>query len=93
MSKYYESCDRSNDWRRMRKAELKPYFSKRVMWECPHTDDCNIANCHHYGPHEFEEDDCDHDEVCSFGIVPLHCTRVGGPKHKETTEGKCIDIW
>jgi len=70
--------------------ESKP---KRILWECPHTNDCDIHNCSHYGPHEYIEEDCATGELCSFGIVPDDCVRVGGPKHKQSTEGKCIDIW
>lgn len=67
---------------------------KKIMWECPHTDECNVSRCVHHGPHEFEEDDCFNTrQLCGFGIVADSCVRVGGPKHKQVTEGKCKDLW
>jgi hypothetical protein len=69
-----------------------PEHKKKVQWLCKEAASCPQETCYHNSPHEWDED-CYGEVQCSRGIVVDGCCRVGGPKHKQISEGRCKDLW
>ena len=66
--------------------------SNKIQWICKEAHNCPQETCYHVHPHEWDED-CHGEAQCPRGIVVDGCCRVGGPKHKQISEGRCKDLW